>query len=81
MISRKQKLTNLWKQVRFIETVDPGNEFVRGLMAQGIYSSDFSAMNEELLDWFSAVNKHYAAVYADTEHHRAVKATIDQMYA
>ncbi len=80
MISRKQKMTNLWKQVRFIETVDPANSFVRSLMMQGIYTSDFSSLNEELLDWYSAINEQYAAVFADTEHHRAVKATIDQMY-
>ena len=80
MISRKQKMTNLWKQVRFIETVDPSNAFVRSLMEQGIYSPNFSALNEELLDWFSAITEHYSAVYTDSEHHRAVKAAIDQTY-
>ena len=77
MISRRQKMVNLWKQVRFIEIVDPGNQFVKNLMFDGVYSSDFALLSEDILDWFSAINERYA----DTEHHRAVKATIDQMYA
>lgn len=81
MISRRQKMVNLWKQVRFIEIVDPENQFVKNLMFDGIYSSNFSFLSEEILDWFSAINEHYASVYSDTEHHRTVKATIDQMYA
>lgn len=81
MISRRQKMVNLWKQVRFIEIVDPENRFVKNLMFDGIYSSNFSFLSEEILDWFSAINEHYASVYSDTEHHRTVKATIDQMYA
>ena len=81
MISRRQKMVNLWKQVRFIEIVDPGNQFVKHLMLDGVYSSDFALLSEDILDWFSAINERYASVYSDTEHHRAVKATIDQMYA
>ncbi len=81
MISRRQKMVSLWKQVRFIEIVEPGNPFVKNLMLDGVYSSDFSLLNEEILDWFSAIKERYASVYSDTEHHRAVKATIDQMYA
>lgn len=81
MISRRQKMVNLWKQVRFIEIVEPENQFVKNLMFDGIYSSNFALLGEEILDWFSAINERYASVYADTEHHRTVKATIDQMYA
>ena len=81
MISRRQKMVNLWKQVRFIEIVDPENQFVKNLKFDGSYSSNFSFLSEEILDWFSAINEHYASVYSDTEHHRTVKATIDQMYA
>ena len=79
MISRRQKMVNLWKQVRFIEIVDPGNQFVKNLMFDGVYSSDFALLSEDILDWFSAINERYASVYSDTEHHRAVKATIDQI--
>ena len=64
----------------FIEIVDPGNQFVKNLMFDGVYSSDFAQLNEDILDWFSAINERYASVYSDTEHHRTVKATIDQMY-
>lgn len=74
MISRRQKMVNLWKQVRFIEIVDPGNQFVKNLMFDGVYSSDFALLSEDILDWFSAINERYASVYSDTEHHRAVKA-------
>lgn len=81
MISRRQKMVNLWKQVRFIEIVDPGNQFVKNLMFDGVYSSDFALLSEDILEWFSAINERYASVYSDTEHHRTVKATIDQMYA
>ena len=49
-------------------------------MFDGVYSSDFALLSEDILDWFSAINERYASVYSDTEHHRAVKATIDQMY-
>ena len=79
MISRRQKMVNLWKQVRFIEIVDPGNQFVKNLMFDGVYSSDFAQLNEDILDWFSAINERYASVYSDTEHHCTVKATSDQM--
>lgn len=58
-----------------------GNQFVKNLMFDGVYSSDFALLSEDILDWFSAINERYASVYSDTEHHRAVKATIDQMYA
>ena len=44
MISRRQKMVNLWKQVRFIEIVDPGNQFVKNLMFDGVYSSDFALL-------------------------------------
>lgn len=53
MISRRQKMVNLWKQVRFIEIVDPGNQFVKNLMFDGVYSSDFALLSEDILDWFS----------------------------
>lgn len=81
MISRRQKLVTLWKWVRFIEIVQPENEFVRNLKVDGLYTSDFSSLNEELLDVYGAVESHYKAVYADTDQHRAVKETIDKMYA
>ncbi len=60
MISRRQKMVNLWKQVRFIEIVDPGNQFVKNLMFDGVYSSDFALLSEDILDWFSAINERYA---------------------
>lgn len=50
MISRRQKMVNLWKQVRFIEIVDPGNPFVKNLMFDGVYSSDFALLSEDILD-------------------------------
>ena len=81
MISRRQKMVSIWKKVRFMEIVDPNNQFVRNLMFDGVYSSDLTAQNEDILDWFSAIDAKYTALYADTEHHKAVKATIDSMYA
>ena len=42
MISRRQKMVNLCKQVRFIEIVDPVNQFVKILMFDGVYCSDFA---------------------------------------
>ena len=55
-------MVNLWKQVRFIEIVDPGNQFVKNLMFDGVYSSDFALLSEDILDWFSAINERYASV-------------------
>ena len=42
-------MVNLWKQVRFIEIVDPGNQFVKNLMFDGVYSSDFALLSEDIL--------------------------------
>lgn len=81
MISRRQKMVTLWKWVRFVEIVQPDNAFVKNLKLDGLYSSDFSAMNEEMLDHYGAIEKQYKAIYADTEQHRAVKETIDKMYS
>ena len=41
-------MVNLWKQVRFIEIVDPGNQFVKNLMFDGVYSSDFALLSEDI---------------------------------
>lgn len=81
MISRRQKMMALWKWIRFIEIVEPENALVRNLKLDGLYSSDFSAVNEDILDHYGAIEKQYKAVYADTEQHRAVKQTIDAMYS
>ena len=81
MISRRQKMGNLGPQGRVIELGDPGTQVVKTLLVDGVYSSDFALWREDILDWFSAINERYASVYSDTEHHRTVKATIDQMYA
>ena len=81
MISRRQKMVTLWKWVRFIEIVQPENALVRNLKLDGLYSSDFSSLNEEILDHYGSIEKQHKAVYADTEQHRAVKETIDTMYS
>lgn len=74
-------MVTLWKWVRFVEIVQPDNAFVKNLKLDGLYSSDFSAMNEGMLDHYGAIEKQYKAIYADTEQHRAVKETIDKMYS
>ena len=81
MISRRQKMDTLWKKVRFMEIIQPDNAFVKNLMYNGVYSSDFAALNEDILDWYSDIDAQYTALYADTEHHQAIKNTIDSEYA
>ena len=81
MISRRQKMVALWKKVRFIEIIQPDNAFVKNLMYNGVYSADFTALNEDILDLYSDIDTQYNALYADTEHHRAIKNTIDAEYA
>ncbi|MEI3477905.1 MAG: hypothetical protein V8Q84_01005 [Bilophila sp.] len=54
---------------------------VKNLKLDGLYSSDFSALNEEILDHYGSIEKQYKAVYADTEQHRTVKDTINTMYS
>ena len=71
MISRRQKMVNLWKQVRFIEIVDPGNQFVKNLMFDGVYSSDFALLSEDILDWFSAIIFRYRASSGCKGDHRS----------
>ena len=36
---------------------------------------------EDILDWYSDIDAQYTALYADTEHHQAIKNTIDSEYA
>ncbi len=81
MISRRQKMVALWKKVRFMEIIQPDNAFVKNLMYNGVYSADFAALNEEILDWYSDIDAQYTTLYADTEHHRTIKSTIDSEYA
>ena len=81
MISRRQKMVTPWKKVRFMEIIQPDNAFVKNLMYNGVYSSDFAALNEDILDWYSDIDAQYTALYADTEHHQAIKNTIDSEYA
>lgn len=81
MISRRQKMVTLWKKVRFMEIIQPDNAFVKNLMYNGVYSSDFAALNEDILDWYSDIDAQYTALYADTEHHQAIKNTINSEYA
>ncbi|WP_294508520.1 hypothetical protein [uncultured Bilophila sp.] len=50
-------------------------------MYNGVYSADFTALNEDILDLYSDIDAQYNALYADTEHHRAIKNTIDAEYA
>ena len=74
-------MVTLWKKVRFMEIIQPDNAFVKNLMYNGVYSSDFAALNEDILDWYSDIDAQYTALYADTEHHQAIKNTIDSEYA
>ena len=63
MISRRQKMVNLWKQVRFIEIVDPGNQFVKNLMFDGVYSSDFALLSEPILEMKQLESKEQQEEY------------------